>query len=136
MSKPGQLVSIDDHNPEEDNSNPFKVPADQDIFVLRDKERNKRKNDRDQQQGLAIWEKQTYTSRIMAGTAATRKAALTIEDEGNGDGNDDAAWTLNVTRADRSVDREDLTEYVNINMQLKMKNLTRHTWRNRKNPLP
>merc|ERR1739838_141322 len=49
----------------------------------------------------------------MAGTAATRKAALTIEDDGNGDGNDDAAWTLNVTRADRSVDREDLTEYVN-----------------------
>merc|ERR1739838_999322 len=33
--------------------------------------------------------------------------------DGNGDGNDDAAWTLNVTRADRSVDREDLTEYVN-----------------------
>merc|ERR1712183_265621 len=66
------------------NSNPFKVPADQDIFMLRDKERNKKKKNREREARLPVWEKQTYASRINKGIAATRKSALQVqEDEEN-----------------------------------------------------
>lgn len=99
------------------NSNPFKVPADQDIFMLRDKERNKKKKNREREARLPVWEKQTYASRINKGIAATRKSALQVqEDEENIEvdaDKDQSSWTLNVTRAGRNVDQEDLTEYVN-----------------------
>lgn len=124
LSQPIQIVAADDGNDDINadldqlsiHSNPFKVPADQDIFMLRDKERNKKKKNRESELSLPVWEKHTYSSRINKGTAATRKSALQIQpddDTVDGDDKDDASWTLNVTRCDRNPDREDLTEYVN-----------------------
>lgn len=98
------------------DTNPFKVPPDQDIFMLRDKERQRKKEERDQQRSLRVHEKTTYASRVNAKTAAMRKAVLG-DDESMEDAmkalavKDDPGWTLAVTR-DRNVEKEDLADYV------------------------
>jgi len=117
-----QSGAVTFHKGQEDDDpylvNPFKLPADQDIFVMRDKERQMKKEERERQRSLKVHEKTTYASRVTAKTAAMRKATLdtddvTGSDEEGGDLalKDDPAWTLTVTR-DRNVEKEDLAEYV------------------------
>ncbi|CAK8690551.1 unnamed protein product [Clavelina lepadiformis] len=101
------------------DNNPFKVPPDQDIFMLRDKERQRKKEERDRQRSLHVHEKTTYASRVNAKTASMRKAALATDaiDTDAADEmqdmalKDDPGWTMAVTR-DRNVEKEDLAEYV------------------------
>uniref|UniRef100_H2ZEG4 DUF4200 domain-containing protein n=1 Tax=Ciona savignyi TaxID=51511 RepID=H2ZEG4_CIOSA len=98
--------------------NPFKVPSDQDIFMLRDKERQRKNEERNRQREMKVHEKTTYASRVNAKTASMRRAALG-DDEGSTTDEDtldlavkdDPTWTLAVTR-DRNVEKEDLAEYV------------------------
>jgi len=105
-----------DKNSSQLTSNPFVVPKKQDIFMLRDKERTQRKKARQIELTRPVWDKHTYKSRINKSLATTRKSMLydnagdrAVEDEKE----DDVKWTLNVTRNDYNVDREDLNEYIN-----------------------
>lgn len=102
--------------------NPFSVPQDNDVFMLRDKERQKKKQERVQQRSLRVHEKTTYTSRVNAKTAAMRKIGGESEDEffeeeikKEKDGviavKDDPQFTLAITR-DRHVEKENLADFI------------------------
>ncbi|XP_039250583.1 cilia- and flagella-associated protein 100-like [Styela clava] len=121
MSSSKSVVAVIENSPD---VNPFKVPPDQDIFMLRDKERQRKKEERDQQRSLKVHEKTTYASRVNAKTAAMRKGVLgtdedeTLEEAVKGMGvKDDPGWTLAVTR-DRNVEKEDLADYVSKKRQM------------------
>nr|XP_002131495.1 cilia- and flagella-associated protein 100 [Ciona intestinalis] len=114
MSSGKSVMQLDDSS----DVNPFKVPPDQDIFMLRDKERQRKKEERERQQKLKVHEKTTYASRVNAKTASMRRAALGSEELLHDEEDsidlavkDDPSWTLAVTR-DRNVEKEDLAEYV------------------------
>lgn len=102
--------------------NPFSVPQDNDVFMLRDKERQKKKQERVQQRSLKVHEKTTYTSRVNAKTAAMRKIGSESEDDffeeeikKEKDGviavKDDPQFTLAITR-DRHVEKENLADFI------------------------
>ncbi|XP_020619438.1 cilia- and flagella-associated protein 100-like [Orbicella faveolata] len=104
------------------NHNPFTVPHDNDVFMLRDKERQRKKQERVQQRSLKVHEKTTYTSRVNAKTAAMRKIADEGDDEfveeekkKEKDGviavKDDPQFTLAITR-DRHVEKENLADFI------------------------
>ncbi|XP_031571792.1 cilia- and flagella-associated protein 100-like [Actinia tenebrosa] len=102
-------------------TNPFTVPSDNDIFMLRDQERQKKKEERIQQRKLKVHEKTTYTTRVNAKTAAMRKIAHESDDEvveeekKDKDGaiavKDDPQFTLAITR-DRHVEKENLADFI------------------------
>ncbi|XP_038069732.1 cilia- and flagella-associated protein 100-like isoform X1 [Patiria miniata] len=100
--------------------NPFTMPADNDIFMLRDKERQRKKAERIKQRGLKVHEKTTYTSRVNAMRSSMRKplADLDAEEEKGEEVDDkavavkdDPSFTLAVTR-DRHIEKESLTDYI------------------------
>lgn len=104
------------------NRNPFTIPKDNDVFMLRDKERQRKKQERINQRSLKVHEKTTYTSRVNAKTAAMRKIADDSEDEfieeekkKEKDGviavKDDPQFTLAITR-DRHVEKENLADFI------------------------
>merc|ERR1711871_794346 len=45
-------------------ANPFTMPNDEEIFLLRDQERERKKSEREARQNQKIWEKGTWTTRI------------------------------------------------------------------------
>ncbi|XP_019624879.1 PREDICTED: cilia- and flagella-associated protein 100-like isoform X2 [Branchiostoma belcheri] len=100
--------------------NPFTMPVENDIFILRDKERQKKKAERVKQRNLRVHEKTTYATRVNAKTASMRKAVIeSSESEDEREDEDkavavkeDPSWTIAVTR-DRHVEKEDLAEYIN-----------------------
>jgi len=61
-------------------ANPFTMPNDEEIFLLRDQERERKKSEREARQNQKIWEKGTWTTRI----SVPRRALL--EDAEGGDG--------------------------------------------------
>lgn len=104
------------------NRNPFTIPKDNDVFMLRDRERQKKKQERINQRKLKVHEKTTYTSRVNTKTAAMRKIADDSEDEfveeekkKEKDGviavKDDPQFTLAITR-DRHVEKENLADFI------------------------
>ncbi|XP_071960569.1 cilia- and flagella-associated protein 100-like isoform X2 [Antedon mediterranea] len=112
------LIRAEDLPP---NHNPFAMPRENDIFMLRDKERQRKKAERVHQRGLKVHEKTTYASRINAKTSSMRNPVA--EDDGLSDDEnaenddkavavkDDPTYTLAVTR-DRHVEKESLTDYI------------------------
>ncbi|XP_069045543.1 cilia- and flagella-associated protein 100 isoform X2 [Lepisosteus oculatus] len=109
--------------PEDDNQvnkNPFKLPADNDIFLLRDKERERMKLVREQQKKLKIHEKTTYAGRMNTKRVETRRAMKEGEEMTTKDKNereallalkDDPTWKLAMTR-DRNIERESINEFI------------------------
>ncbi|XP_055999216.1 cilia- and flagella-associated protein 100-like isoform X1 [Ostrea edulis] len=97
--------------------NPFKMPADSDIFVLRDKERQRKKLEREKQRKLRVHEKTTYASKVNFRTASMIKPADSDEERDIEDSDkaiavkDDPEHTIAVTR-DRHVEKESLAEYI------------------------
>ncbi|XP_064633102.1 cilia- and flagella-associated protein 100-like isoform X2 [Lineus longissimus] len=99
--------------------NPFKMPPDNDIFVLRDKERQKKKQERIRQRSLKVHEKTTYASRVNFRTASMIRPADSDEERQKSDDDeekalavkDDPQFTLAVTR-DRHVEKESLADYI------------------------
>uniref|UniRef100_A0A1I8IMY7 DUF4200 domain-containing protein n=1 Tax=Macrostomum lignano TaxID=282301 RepID=A0A1I8IMY7_9PLAT len=91
-------------------SRPFRMPADNDIFALRDQERRRKKQERERQKGLRVHEKVPKKSSI-----SFRQAALL---EAGPDGSerslvsaDDPTHTMAVTR-DRQIESEALSDYI------------------------
>jgi len=101
--------------------NPFTIPVDHDIFVLRDKEKQRQKQERDKQLKQKVHEKTTYTSRINARTKSMIRPAGDTDDDitDNEDDNDDSAMVLKddpefvlSTTKDRHVEKEHLNDYI------------------------
>ncbi|XP_059171790.1 cilia- and flagella-associated protein 100-like [Physella acuta] len=96
--------------------NPFKMPPDTDIFLLRDKEKQKKFEERMRQRELKVHEKTTYASRV-----CFRPASLIHPPESDSDDEvesdkavavkDDPQFTIAITR-DRHVEKESLSEYI------------------------
>merc|ERR1719171_2924810 len=61
-------------------ANPFTMPNDEEIFLLRDRERERKKSEREARMNQKIWEKGTWTTRI---SVPRRKL---LEDAEGGDG--------------------------------------------------
>ncbi|KAK3102468.1 hypothetical protein FSP39_011574 [Pinctada imbricata] len=97
--------------------NPFKMPRDSDIFVLRDKERQRKKQERLRQRQLRVHEKTTYASKLNFRTASMIRPADSDEEKEGEDTDkaiavkDDPEHTIAVTR-DRHVEKESLAEYI------------------------
>lgn len=98
-------------------NNPFKMPPDSDIFLMRDKERQKKKQERLRQRDLKVHEKTTYASKVNFKTASMIKPTDSDDEEGEEDSDkavavkDDPQFTIAVTR-DRHVEKESLAEYI------------------------
>ena len=102
---------------EDTTRNPFVLPPEAEIFTLRERERQKAKEERARERRLKVHEKSTYASRLNAKTASLRKHALTPDHFG-GEGADkeasiheDTQFVLATTR-DRHIEKEDLASYV------------------------
>ncbi|XP_060082227.1 cilia- and flagella-associated protein 100-like [Ylistrum balloti] len=108
------IMSVDDPGTQ---GNPFKMAPDSDIFVLRDKERQRKKQERLRQRGLHVHEKTTYSSKVNFRTASMIRPADSDEEKDGEDGDktvsvkDDPQYTIRVTR-DRHVEKESLAEYI------------------------
>ncbi|XP_075014975.1 cilia- and flagella-associated protein 100 [Calonectris borealis] len=85
-SKPGmetQLVLSESPEEDEENpmKNPFTIPPDTDIFLIRDKERKKAKAERERMKTMKIHEKFTFSSKIKAKQKGFWKALQKEEEE-------------------------------------------------------
>ncbi|XP_069499498.1 cilia- and flagella-associated protein 100 [Ambystoma mexicanum] len=97
--------------------NPFKIPPDSQLFLLRDKEREKKKAERELQKTLKVHEKMTYATKTNAKMAGLRKE---IEAESKGDippektmaVQESPSWKLTITK-DNYVEKESIKDYVN-----------------------
>jgi len=50
-----------------DDDNPFRLPPDDQIFLIREQERQKRAEERERVKQLKVWEKHTSSSRVLLG---------------------------------------------------------------------
>ncbi|KAH3881167.1 hypothetical protein DPMN_005090 [Dreissena polymorpha] len=97
--------------------NPFKMPPDSDIFLMRDKERQRKKQDRLKQRDLKVHEKTTYAAKVNFKTAQMIKPTDSDDEKEEEDTDkavavkDDPQFTIAVTR-DRHVEKESLAEYI------------------------
>ncbi|KAL4227041.1 hypothetical protein ACF0H5_015017 [Mactra antiquata] len=113
-SSSNHSVLSDDTMP---TGNPFKMPPDSDIFLMRDKERQRKKQERLRQRDLKVHEKTTYASKVNFKTAQMIKPTDSDEEKDEEDTDkavavkDDPQFTIAVTR-DRHVEKESLAEYI------------------------
>ncbi|XP_013419721.1 cilia- and flagella-associated protein 100 isoform X2 [Lingula anatina] len=96
--------------------NPFTMPQDNDIFMLRDKERQRKKQERIKNRNKKVHEKTTYASRVNFRTAQMiRPADSDEEKEEDSDKalavKEDPQFVLAVTK-DRHVEKESLADYI------------------------
>ncbi|MGH0167391.1 UNVERIFIED_CONTAM: hypothetical protein FKN15_068077 [Acipenser sinensis] len=101
------------------NRNPFKVPPDQDIFLLRNKERERKKLEREQERNLKIHEKTTYAGRVNAKRTKIRDLMKEGKEEGAKGGSDDeqASWKLSMTKGCR-IEKESINEFISRKRQM------------------
>lgn len=98
-------------------SNPFKIPPENEIFQLRDAERQRKKSDREKQRALRVHEKTTYAHQMRARTLKARQPfgdtdldGAALEDQKDQMiGQDDP---LQLATRDRNVEKEDLASFV------------------------
>ncbi|KAJ1110756.1 hypothetical protein NDU88_008102 [Pleurodeles waltl] len=98
--------------------NPFKIPPDSQFFLLRDKEREKKKDERELQKTLKVHEKMTYATKMNSQLAGLRKE---IQSETEADEPPEQAvaavqespsWKLTITK-DSHVEKESINDYIN-----------------------
>ncbi|XP_073431112.1 cilia- and flagella-associated protein 100 [Dendrobates tinctorius] len=109
------VVSAQEEKKKKNDANPFRIPADVDIFQIRDQEREKKQMEKERNKQLKIHQKTTHNTRMTAEMGRLRKE---IEDEEMGVAEDRAlarhenpSWKLAVTR-DRNIQRESLNDYI------------------------
>jgi len=94
--------------------NPFKIPPDCDMFLIRDQERKNAQKKRKEEREAAVHEKHTNASRINHLTAQTRRFVLK-ETTGQNEKSDydiSKDWTLETTK-DHPFGKEGIVEYIN-----------------------
>ncbi|XP_041945258.1 cilia- and flagella-associated protein 100 isoform X3 [Alosa sapidissima] len=97
-------------------TNPFRMPDNSSIFVLRNEERERRKKELEEQHRLKVHEKVTFAGRMRAGGARQRKKVLEEpQEDGDGDARPPGAlkpaWMAAMMK-DRNIDRESMSEYI------------------------
>jgi len=94
--------------------NPFKIPPDCDMFLIRDQERKNAQKKRKNEREAAVHEKHTHASRINHLTAQTRRFVLKETTGPNEKSDYDISkdWTLETTK-DHPFGKEGIVEYIN-----------------------
>ncbi|CAM5125851.1 unnamed protein product [Eretmochelys imbricata] len=107
--------------------NPFKIPSDMDIFLLRDKERERAKVERERKKTLKVHEKMTYSTMMNAKQSGFKKElqkeedaedrALAAEAKRLKALQESISWKIAVTK-DQQVEKEMLHEYIDKKRQM------------------
>ncbi|NXU57387.1 CP100 protein, partial [Turnix velox] len=107
--------------------NPFTIPPEVDIFLIRDKERKKAKAERERMKTMKIHEKITYSTKIKAKQKGCRKA-LQMEEEEEARKqatNEERQKTLQeslswkkITEKDNLLEKETFHDYINDRRQI------------------
>ncbi|KAI6077212.1 Cilia- and flagella-associated protein 100 [Aix galericulata] len=111
--------------PEEDENpmkNPFTIPPDLDVFLIRDKERKKAKEEREKMKTMKIHEKMTYSTKVKAKQKGFRKALQKEEEEENSKQETDEerlkalqeclSWKIAIKK-DYPLEKETFRNYIN-----------------------
>lgn len=114
------LPAVNKKKMNQSTDNPFKMPADSDIFMLREKEKQQKIKDREMNKTLKIYEKTTHNQKMLEGIRSGLKPDISEdefdeEDESttkNYQVKQDKSWTIAVTR-DRRIEKESLKDYIN-----------------------
>lgn len=106
----------------ESHENPFKMPKDTDIFMLREKEKQQKIQERETNKTLKVHEKLTHSRKLIEGMKAGLKPDISDDEKGEDEEDiskmksypvkEDKQWTIAVTR-DRRIEKESLKEYIN-----------------------
>eukprot|EP00002_Diphylleia_rotans_P008908 TRINITY_DN188_c0_g1_i3.p1 TRINITY_DN188_c0_g1~~TRINITY_DN188_c0_g1_i3.p1 ORF type:complete len:442 (+),score=99.10 TRINITY_DN188_c0_g1_i3:66-1391(+) len=88
-----------------EKENPFAMPSDDEVFALRDEERRKKKESREQSRNLHVWEKPTWSSKM----GTTR---LFQEGEEPEDGEGDEKKGEAGGHGDRRREKENLNDFI------------------------
>ncbi|KAJ7316923.1 hypothetical protein JRQ81_003085 [Phrynocephalus forsythii] len=109
------------------DKNPFKIPSDIDIFLLRDKQREKAKLEREQKKLLKVHEKMT-SATLQSAKQTGFKKAIQMEEEAEDKElaaeaerlkalRESISWKIAVTK-DQVVERETIHDYINQKRQM------------------
>uniref|UniRef100_A0ABM5FJR2 Cilia- and flagella-associated protein 100 n=1 Tax=Pogona vitticeps TaxID=103695 RepID=A0ABM5FJR2_9SAUR len=109
------------------DKNPFKIPSDIDIFLLRDKQREKAKLEREQKKSLKVHEKMT-SATLQSAKQSGFKKAIQMEEEAEDKElaaeaerlkalRESISWKIAVTK-DQVVERETIHDYINQKRQM------------------
>ncbi|XP_066554474.1 cilia- and flagella-associated protein 100 [Amia ocellicauda] len=118
-SETKSIVSVQDDD-DRASKNPFRLPPNSDIFLLRDKERERQKLEREREKNLKIHQKTTYAGQMNKKRAELRRKMKEGEDVGTDERNEEAAilalrddpsWKLATTK-DRNIERESINEFI------------------------
>uniref|UniRef100_A0A670XZU8 Cilia and flagella associated protein 100 n=1 Tax=Pseudonaja textilis TaxID=8673 RepID=A0A670XZU8_PSETE len=107
--------------------NPFKIPADVDIFLLRDKQKEKARMERERRKTLKVHEKMTC-STLQSSKQSGFKRAIQMEEEAEDKElaaeaerlkmlRESISWKIAVTK-DQVVERETMHDYINQKRQM------------------
>ncbi|KAM3848624.1 cilia- and flagella-associated protein 100 [Vipera latastei] len=107
--------------------NPFKIPADIDIFLLRDKQKEKAKLERERRKTLKVHEKMTC-STLQSAKQSGFKKAIEMEEEAEDKElaaeaerlktlRESISWKIAITK-DQVVERETMHDYINQKRQM------------------
>ncbi|KAJ8400648.1 hypothetical protein AAFF_G00394170 [Aldrovandia affinis] len=93
--------------------NPFTLPADSNIFLLRKQERERKKLEQQKKLKMKVHERGLYASRMKAKQADLWRELRTGQDEGTANGKtaDHPAWKLAMIK-DRNIDKESINEFI------------------------
>uniref|UniRef100_A0A8C5RF95 DUF4200 domain-containing protein n=1 Tax=Laticauda laticaudata TaxID=8630 RepID=A0A8C5RF95_LATLA len=108
--------------------NPFKIPADVDIFLLRDKQKEKARMERERRKTLKVHEKMTC-STLQSSKQSGFKRAIQMEEEAEDKElaaeaerlkilRESISWKIAVTKGNQVVERETMHDYINQKRQM------------------
>ncbi|XP_027719796.1 cilia- and flagella-associated protein 100 isoform X2 [Vombatus ursinus] len=107
--------------------NPFYMSPDTDFFLLRDRQKEKHRLEREAKKTMRVYEKMTYSSKIAAKCTNIRRQlqmedhmedqALQAEAQRLRDLREIASWKITVTK-DKKIERESLASYIEKKRQM------------------
>ncbi|KAM4022000.1 LOW QUALITY PROTEIN: cilia- and flagella-associated protein 100 [Anomaloglossus baeobatrachus] len=113
------VVSAHGEKKKKKTEDPFKIPADVDVFQIRDQEKEKKQMEKERNKHLKVHQKTTNNTRMNAEMGRLRKEIEEEEMEEMGSAgykalalHENPSWKLAVTR-DRNIHRESLNDYIN-----------------------
>eukprot|EP01135_Chromosphaera_perkinsii_P006593 Nk52_evm18s553 gene=Nk52_evmTU18s553 len=91
--------------------NPFRMPSDDEIFVMREEERRRKRLERETMKKLRVHEKTTYSSRLNAKSLLVSEPDPELDEILNAK-KEASQDLLMMTTKDRRVEKENLTEFI------------------------
>ncbi|XP_056660689.1 cilia- and flagella-associated protein 100 isoform X2 [Monodelphis domestica] len=112
---------------QDEGGNPFHMSPDLDFFLLRDKEKEKQRVEREAKKRMRVYEKMTYSSKIAAKRTNLRRQlqmedhmdeqALHAENQRLRDLHESTFWKIAVTK-DKQAERDNLATYIEQKRQM------------------